>query len=191
MSLTLLQKTVYQIMPLPTAEWEAMSACWLPVQYKRKAMITPAGEVERYLYFVLEGVQRIFCLEGDKESTIIFSYTGSFSGIMDSFQLQRPSPWYLETLTASKLLRMTYADFNRLTLQYPLIERWARLGTVAALGGVLERHKELLSFSAEQKFRTLLTRSPQVLQLIPQKYLAAYLGIDPATFSKLLHAVKL
>jgi len=49
----------------------------------------------------------------------------------------------------------------------------------------------LLSFTAEQKFRKLLTRSPQVLQLIPHKYLASYLGIDPATFSKLLGTVKL
>ncbi|HVI43592.1 MAG TPA: Crp/Fnr family transcriptional regulator [Chitinophaga sp.] len=178
-------------MPLPQAEWEAFAACWLPVKYKRKTIITTAGETERYLYFVLDGVQRVFCLDGDKESTMLFTYTGSFSGIMDSFQLQRPSPWYLETLTASRLLRLSYTDFDQLIGRYPLIERMVRLGTVAALSGLLERHRELLSFSAEQKFRVLLTRSPHVLQLIPQKYLASYLGIDPATFSKLMHSVKL
>lgn len=178
-------------MPLPDAEWEAFAACWAPVQYKRKTVVTTAGEVERYLYFVLDGVQRLFSLDGDKEVTLLFSYTGSFSGVMDSFQLQLPSSWYMETLTASSMLRLSWADFNSLTLKYPLIERMVRLGTVAALGGILERHKELLSFSAEQKFRRLLTRSPHVLQLIPQKYLASYLGIDPATFSKLLHTVKL
>lgn len=187
----LLQKTVFQIMPLPDREWKAMAACWHPVQFKRREVMTAAGEVEKYLYFVISGVQRIFCLEGDKESTIIFSYTGSFSGVLDSFQLQLPSPWCLETLTHSEFLRMSYTDFNQLGQQFPLLERWARIGTAAALAGVLERHKELLSFTAEQKFRKLLTRSPQVLQLIPHKYLASYLGIDPATFSKLLSTVKL
>lgn len=187
----LLQKAIFRIMPLPDREWEALMACWVPVQYKRKEVITVAGEVEKYLYFVTAGVQRVFYLDGDKESTLVFTYTGSFSGVMDSFQLQRPSPWYLETLTHSELLRMSYADFNRLTLEFPLIERWVRLATVAALAGVLERHRELLSFTAEQKFKKLLTRSPQVLQLIPHKYLASYLGIDPATFSKLLSTVKL
>ncbi|WP_291919972.1 Crp/Fnr family transcriptional regulator [Chitinophaga sp.] len=179
------------MMPLPEREWEAFAEVWTPVQYKRKEVLTVAGEVEKYLYFVITGVQRIFSLDDDKEATLLFSYTGSFSGVMDSFQLQRPSPWYLETLTQSELLRMNYADFNRLTLEFPLIERLVRIGTVGALSGVLERHRELLSFTAEQKFRKLLTRSPQVLQLIPHKYLASYLGLDPATFSKLLSTVKL
>ncbi|TWF44980.1 CRP-like cAMP-binding protein [Chitinophaga polysaccharea] len=191
MSLELLRKLANSMMPLPDHEWEALAACWHPVQFKRKEVITVAGEVEKYLYFVNAGVQRLFCLEGDKEATLLFTYTGSFSGIMDSFQLQQPTSAYLEALTASDMLRMSYADFDRLTLQYPTIERWVRLGTVAALSGLLERHKELLSFTAEQKFRKLLTRSPHVLQLIPHKYLASYLGIDPATFSKLLSTVKL
>lgn len=178
-------------MPLPDPVWEALAACWYPVQFKRREVMTAAGEIEKYLYFVTAGVQRVFSLEGDKESTLVFTYTGSFSGVLDSFQLQQPSPWYLETLTHSEFLRMSYADFNRLTLEYPIIERWVRLGTVAAMAGVLERNNELLSFTAEQKFRKLLTRSPHVLQLIPHKYLASYLGIDPATFSKLLSTVKL
>jgi CRP-like cAMP-binding protein len=186
-----LRQTVFSMMPLPEKEWEALAACWQPVRYKRKELLTSAGDVEKYLYFVIDGVQRAFSLEGEKDATIVFTYAGNFSGVLDSFLLQTPSPWYLETLTHSELLRMSFTDFNRLTLQYPLVERWVRLSTAAALAGVLERQKELLCFTAEQKFRQLLTRSPQVLQLIPHKYLASYLGIDPATFSKLLSTVKL
>ena len=62
---------------------------------------------------------------------------------------------------------------------------------VFALAGVLERQVELLKFSAEEKFRILLKRSPQVLQMIPHKYLASYLGIDASTFSKLLSSVRI
>jgi CRP-like cAMP-binding protein len=89
------------------------------------------------------------------------------------------------------MLRLSFADFVRLTDEYPLLQKWVRIGSVAALSGVLERYNELIAFTAEQKFRKLLTRSPHVLQLIPHKYLASYLGIDPATFSKLLSTVKL
>ncbi|MET6999599.1 Crp/Fnr family transcriptional regulator [Chitinophaga defluvii] len=191
MEKALLQKAIFHTLPLPPAEWEALAACWHPVQYKRKEVMTAAGEIERYVYFVLEGVQRAFYLEGEKDATLVFSYTGSFSGIVDSFQLQQPSRYYLETLTSSRFLRMSYTDFNQLSLEYPLIERWVRLATAQALAGVLERHIEILTFTAAQKFRVLLTRSPQVLQLIPHKYLASYLGIDPATFSKLLSTIRL
>ncbi|WP_295126774.1 Crp/Fnr family transcriptional regulator [uncultured Chitinophaga sp.] len=191
MDIDKLRPAIYAVVDLPPQQWEEMAACWEPVQFKRKEVITAAGEVERYAYFVLEGVQRAFFLEGDKDATLVFNYTGSFSGVIDSFFLQQPSRYYLETLTACRCLRLSFADLTRLMDKYPLIERWVRIGTTAALSGVMERHIEMLTSNAEQKFRKLLTRSPHVLQIIPHKYLASYLGIDPATFSKLMGSVRL
>lgn len=187
-----LRKAIEAVMPLPEEEWEAMAACWHPVEYKRKTVITAAGETERYAYFVLDGVQRAFCLaEDNKEATLVFSYTGSFAGIIDSFFLQSPSRYFFETLTHSAFLRCSYADVQQLMDAYPLIAKWIHLSTMHAMAGMMERHIEALTLSAEQKFRRLLTRSPHVLQIIPQKYLASYLGIDPATFSKLLGGTRL
>lgn len=187
-----LKKAVFSVYPLADSDWHAFASCWNPVHFKRKEILTSAGAIEHYVYFVQEGVQRAFYLGDDhKEATLVFSYTGSFSGVVDSFLLQQPSRYYLETLTTSHMLRLSYSDFSRLMDTYPAIERWVRLVTAHSLAGVLERQIELTTFSAEEKFRILLTRSPHVLQLIPQKYLASYLGIDPTTFSKLLKSVKL
>ena len=187
-----LKKAVFPVATLNADEWEAFAACWHPVEYKRKTTLTIAGEIEKYLYFVVDGVQRAYYVgEGKRDATLIFSYSGSMSGIIDSFQLQKPSLYYLETLTASRLLRISYADFNRLLSTYPVLERWGRIGTAAAMSGLMERYIELMTFSAEEKFRVLLNRSPHVLQLIPHKYLASYLALDPTTFSKLLASVKL
>lgn len=187
-----LRSAIEAVLPLPGEEWEALAACWRPVSHKRKTVLTAAGETERYVYFVLEGVQRAFCVaENQREATLVFSYTGSFSGIIDSFFLQQPSRYYLETLTQSSLLRISYTDMQRLMQQYPQITTWVQRSTMLALAGVMERHIEMLTLNAEQKFRKLLARSPHVLQLIPHKYLASYLGLDPATFSKLLGAIRL
>jgi hypothetical protein len=71
------------------------------------------------------------------------------------------------------------------------IETWVRLALTHTLSGTLERQVEIMSYTAEEKFTTLLRRSPHVLNLIPHKYLASYIGVDPATFSKLLGTVKL
>ena len=75
--------------------------------------------------------------------------------------------------------------------EYPAILRMVLQLTSFALKGVLESQIELQCFSAEEKFRTLLKQSPHVLQIIPHKYLASYLGIDATTFSKLLGSVRL
>jgi CRP-like cAMP-binding protein len=137
-------------------------------------------------------VQRAFYLDDDHpEATIVFTYAGSFSGVADSFLTETPSRFFLETLTTSRMLRTTFRQVQTLMDEFQGIERFIRLAVSHSLRGVLERQTELISSSAEEKFRILLKRSPHVLQIIPHKYLASYLGIDPSTFSKLLSSVRI
>lgn len=171
---------------------EKFLAIWQPFDCKRKTILTTAGETEKYLYFVLEGVQRAFYIGNEKqEATIVFTYAPSFSGVAGSFLTQTPSKYFLETLTGSRFLRASYKQLAQLMNEYPAIQRMVLQLTSFALKGVLERQIELQCFSAEEKFKTLLKRSPHVLQIIPHKYLASYLGIDATTFSKLLGSVRL
>lgn len=186
-----LKQFIDPIHPLTEEEWTAFASIWQPFSAKRKELLTAAGETEKYLYFVTEGVQRAFYLaEDDKEATIVFTYPFSFSGVADSFLLQQPSKYHLETLTKSEFIRTTYQQVQDLLDRYHNFERLIRKATSYTMAGVLERQIELQCFSAEQKFRTLLKRSPHVLTLIPHKYLASYLGIDATTFSKLLGTVR-
>lgn len=189
--LNLLKEQIYKVHPLDDEAWQALSGCWEQVEFKRKQIITRTGNTEKYLYLVLEGVQRAYYLHADKEATLVFSFSPSFSGVIDSFLTQTPSRFHLETITASTMLRIHHNDMTSLMQRFRSIETWVRIALAATLSGTLERQVELLAFSAEEKFTTLLRRSPHVLNLIPHKYLASYIGVDPATFSKLLGTVKL
>lgn len=190
--IALLKKFVFGIAPLPEEVWQDLSGIWQPISCKRRTLLTAAGETEKYLYFVLEGVQRAFFVdEGKPEATLVFSYPYSFSGVADSFLTRQPSVCSFETLTSSKFLRTSYPQIRELMDRHRQLESWILLVTAQALRGVLARQIELISFSAEEKFKTLLGRSPHLLQIIPHKYLASYLGIDASTFSKLLGSVRL
>lgn len=187
-----LRQLIFTIHPLANNEWDDFAGIWQPYEAKRKVMLTKAGETERYLYFVLEGLQRGFYLHDDgREATIVFTYPSSFSGIADSFLTQTPSKFFLETLTASSFLRTEYRLLNELLMRYHNFQTCILKAVSHTFAGVLERQIEIQCFSAEEKFRALLKRSPHVLQLIPHKYLASYLGIDATTFSKLLGTVRL
>lgn len=159
---------------------------------KRKTVITAEGEVERYIYLVQEGVQRAYAIGQDgREATLVFTYPPSFSGVADSFLLQRPSKYWFETLTPSKFLRASFNDFDTVLIKHPPLERLIRLAISETLEGVLVRQIELQSFTAEQRFRALMARSAHLLQLVPHKYIANYLGMDATNFSKLLGQVKI
>ncbi len=189
--LDILYKQVQSVHKIDEAAWQDLSLPWTEISLKRKQVLTYAGDTEKYLYLVLDGVQRAYYQHEGKEATLVFSYAPSFSGVIDSFFTQQPSRFCLETITHSTLLRIHYNDMLGLIEKHRSIETWVRKALTITLAGTLERQVELMSFSAEEKFTTLLRRSPHVLNLIPHKYLASYIGVDPTTFSKLLSSVKL
>ena len=110
---------------------------------------------------------------------------------VDALLLQQPSRYYYETLTPSVFLRAAFRELQSLMAARPAIEVMVRLGLTHSLSGVLERLVELQCYSSEEKFRQLLGRSPHILQLVPHKYLANYLGIEATNFSKLINKVRI
>jgi Cyclic nucleotide-binding domain. len=189
--LDILHQQIFAVHALDDEAWQELSQCWTEIDVKRKQMLTRTGDTEKFLYLVLDGVQRAFFQHGDKEATLVFSYAPSFSGVIDSFFTQTPSKFHLETLTQSKLLRIHYDTMMTLMEKHRSIETWVRVALMGVLAGTLQRQTELMAFTAEEKFTTLLRRSPQVLNMIPHKYLASYIGVDPTTFSKMMASVKI
>ena len=187
-----LRQFIRAVHPLPDEEWQAFSGIWHPFSAKRKEIITAAGEREKYLYFVLEGVQRIYYYdEQDREATLVFTYAPSFGGVLDAMMLGQPSRYMYETLTPSVFLRAAYTEVETIIKSNPAVETMVRRGVTYAISGLLERMAEIQCYSSEDKFRKLLQRSPHILQLVPHKYLANYLGIDPTNFSKLINKIRI
>jgi len=177
---------------LNAEEQKALVSIWQPFSAARRTVITAQGDTEAYLYFVLEGLQRVcHYTEDGKEATVVFTFPPSFGGIIDSFLLQSPSRYTYETLSPSVFIRARFVDFEALMKQHAGIVRAMQLGTARVLSGVMERMVELQCLSSEEKFRRLLQRSPHILQVVPHKYLANYIGIDPTNFSKLMNTVKI
>lgn len=188
----MLRQFILAIHPLSEAEQDKFLSIWSLTKEKRKVMLTRAGEIERHLYFVAAGIQRVFYSdEQGKDATIVFTYAPSFSGVADSFLTQTPSAFFAETITPSIFLKTSFTELNELMNQCSAIERMVRISTNFALKGVLERMVELQCYTSEEKFKRLMKRSPHLLNLVPHKYIASYLGIDPTNFSKLLARVRI
>ena len=187
-----LKQAVNAVHPFTTEEWMHFSERWRMRRESRKQTLTVAGNREQHLYFIVDGVQRVFYLDDqEREATLLFTYAPSFGGIVDSLLQQQPSRFYYETLTPSAFLQLSYSDIQLLLQTMPAMEAFVRKALNASLSGLLQRMVELQCFSSEDKFRQLLRRSPHILQLVPHKYLANYLGINPTNFSKLMNSVRI
>lgn len=192
LSIALLHQIVTQIHPLSESAFAAFSDIWEPVSFDKKTVLTRNDSPENYLYFIVSGVQRIYSIsDTGKDTTLVFTYAPSFGGVLDAFMLQQKSKYYYETLTHTEALRTTFEKVQQVYQNYPDILIMLNNGLANSLSGLLERMAELQSANSEEKFRNLLTRSPHILQLVPHKYLASYIGIDATNFSKFINTIKI
>lgn len=158
--------------------------------FKKGDFITVAGQTQRELYFVKSGVQMSFYDSNNKTHVISFTYSPNLCAIPESFSFQMPSKCFLTCLTDSEFDYITFDELQKLFDQSQHIERLFRRMTEAVLAGVINRHIELHSLTIEERYKSFCQRSPHLLQLVPHKYIASYLGIDRTNFSKLFNSVK-
>lgn len=184
------RKFIAQTVTFADADWEALSAHFEVVEAGRKECITAPGSIERYFYFVVEGLQRVYYIDDQgREATLVFTYAPSFGGVIDAMLLGQAAKFGYETLTKSVFLRAPFSEIAKLQARIPPLDLLMKQGVAEALSGILWRLAEVQCYSAEDRFRALLARSPHILGLIPHKYIASYLSMDPTNFSKLLNRV--
>jgi len=179
------------IHPINEADYLLLSENLKTIQYKKGQHITQPGETARKIYMVKSGVQMYHFDTDGKTNVLGFTYAPYFSVVMESFLHQQPAKYYLTCLTDSELEYLTFPDLQLLFDNSHQIERLFRklLETVSI--GLINRQIELRSTTIEERFREFCLRSPHLLQLVPHKYVASYLAIDPTNFSKLFNTVKI
>lgn len=169
---------------------KALAARVRPCTFARGHHLVVPGQVQREMYFVEEGVQMAH-FEGQRKTHVMaFTYPPDPCALPESFSLQKESGSFLTCLTDSRLFALGFEELEEIFNQIPTAERFFRKMTEAVLAGMISRHLELHSLSMEERYLTFCRRSPHLLQLVPHKYLASYLGMDATNFSKLYNGVK-
>ncbi len=157
---------------------------------KGKVLVHP-GEVQQELYVVERGVQMSVYEEQGRPVVLAFTYPPGFCALPDSFSVQQPASQRLECVTDSVLHAISYERLQQLLDEVPGLERFFRKATEQVLAGMIQRHIEWQTLGMEARYLLFCRRSGHLLQMVPHKYLASYLGIDPTNFSKLYNRVKI
>ncbi|MCU0319400.1 MAG: Crp/Fnr family transcriptional regulator [Flavobacteriales bacterium] len=186
----LVRRTIERYVPLTQEEWEMVAPHWHQRQFKRGAFIAQVGQCERWFSIVESGVQRLFVEHDGSEACLAFAYDGSWCGDLDSILRRAPGRFNVQALTHSVLWSIEASMLFQLYERLPVMQRFGRLILEELLVGRATREIEQLTLSAAERFDRLMQRSPHLLQLVPQKDIASYLGMTPETFSRLRARVR-
>jgi len=177
---------------LTEQEWFNFTRLWSKINVPYKEILTSQGSVERKIYFVLEGILRIYHVDfKGRDTTLAFTYSGDFGGVLDSYLLGSKSQYYYESLSAATLLVCNKSDLDTFLDSNTLLASKVEQNYYMTISGLMARIVQLQSQSSEEKFASLMKRSPHIINLIPHKYLANYIGIHPSNFSKFLNTIKI
>ncbi len=158
--------------------------------FGKKQLISKAGEVENYMNFIQSGLIRKYYKTGEEEHIVQLSREGHLITNQESFYTRTPSEYYVEAIEASTLVSITFEDMEKLFSNNHNFERLGRLVTVHTMVLKDKWQTSLIMQSPRERFLNFIEGYPEILQRVPQKFLASYLNIKPETFSRFKHLLR-
>jgi len=158
--------------------------------FNKKSIVTTAGEVENYINFIDSGLVRKYYKKGNEEVNTQISYEGHIIHSQESFHSRTPSEYTIETIEPAELTSITYDCLEKMYLSSEKIQRLGRLVITATMVLKDKWQSQLVKLSPRERFISFVTRHPELMQRVPQKYLASYLNIKPETFSRFKHMIR-
>ena len=171
---------------LSAQQEQLVSDCFKQKFTKRNEILVPKGAIARHIYFVVKGCLRVFLTSEDgNESTRFLVFDGRFGTAFPSFILRQPSVASVQSLEASELLTLSYADRQILYQQVPGWETMDRIGLELDYIASIQRIESFITLDAKARYDILRLTNPELLQRLPGKIVADYLGISQETLSRL------
>lgn len=176
--------------PLTKHEFKQLEPYFEIREFEKKVKVIHEGEVERYLNVIAWGLVRKYLPVRNREITVQLASEGHIVHSELSFHYRVPSRAVVETIEPTVFLSVSYDSLEQLYQRFPKVERLGRLMISDLFIKKDNRYFDQLQKTTRERFLDYVKTHPQMLQRVPQKYIASYLNIKPETFSRLKHLMR-
>ncbi|MFZ4544103.1 MAG: Crp/Fnr family transcriptional regulator [Saprospiraceae bacterium] len=171
---------------LNSIEIETLKQSFTLKKVPKKTFLLREGEVCQSEAFVVKGCLKSYFIDQNGFEVILtFAVENWWVSDIASFQDQKPSKMFIETLEDCELLLLTPSSKEELLNKLPKLERVFRIMVQRHLAGYQERLFSNIALSAPERYTIFLQKYPDISQRVPQHLIASYLGISPEFLSKI------
>ncbi|WP_298555707.1 Crp/Fnr family transcriptional regulator [uncultured Algibacter sp.] len=153
----------------------------------KKAVFLKINIIENHISFIESGVVRLFIPKDnpEKEITFGFSFKDQFVSAYDSFLSQTPSAYQLQALTETTIVSITYDDLQTVYKTTQIGNLIGRLTAERLFLLKSKREQNLLNLTAEERYIKLFKERPELIKVIPLKYISSYIGVTAQALSRI------
>jgi CRP-like cAMP-binding protein len=185
---TVFRKQIEKYIVFNEAEWAVFKDHLDFKTLKKKRYFAEPGIVCSEFGFVVSGSVRYYHVKDGEEITGYFSFENEFVSSYKSYLTQTPGLNYIQALEDTELITISYKNMQRM-LANPLLaykmERFGRLVSEHYLICYEDRVASFITKTPEERYLDLLSTGMDILQRMPQHYIAHFLGITPVSLSRI------
>jgi len=149
------------------------------VRFDNREIVLDHTHTKSTYYLISKGIWRAYKFIDGDEITLWFERYG------DIMYSEITPAYYIESIGISEAYCMDKEELDALCLASHEIANLIRLLIEAFYFEITHISVELSHQLAKERYLSILERDPELFQLVPQKYIASFLGLTPQSLSRL------
>ncbi len=156
---------------------------------EKDRFLVQKGQIVTSYYFIQSGGLRIYFDKDDKQITGWLAFQNNFFTELNSLKSGQPTLFTIQAIETSIVLTIDKNKMEQLYQQFPLWQQFGRQIWENAFLNVVNGILSYQTMTAEERYLTMMKQS-DLLQRVPLKQLASYLGITQSSLSRLRKNIK-
>lgn len=156
-------------------------------QYSRNDYFSRAGDVTTYIGYIKRGTFRYVCVNPseEKEYSTGFAFEKEFVTDYPACMYQVPSEISIQAITPCEVYVCDVQEILQAFNENTDTQMQARNSAERILFCVYQNYIDLYKKTPEERYKEIICRCPEILQILSLKELSSYLKITPVTMSKI------
>lgn len=156
------------------------------VNFNKGDIFLKSGCIASEYYLLETGLVRAFVLNYNEDEITTGFFTDGEIVIAPPSLFQRiPSQEVLQAVTDCIAWKIVFEDFQQLYHNLPGFREWGRLWFSQQLFSLKQRSLDMITETATNRYLKLIKEKPQVIQNVPLKQIATYLGVTDTSLSRI------
>lgn len=178
--------------PFDAEKQEEYAKYFTRMETPAKTILLREGEISKKVFFIGQGCIRAWFNNDGKDITFQFFFENSTVASIESFRKNIPSLITLETIEPCVLWWVHKKDLETILTDVKTIPVMQDLFINTVFERTFDYMKHFLSFikdTPQQRYLNLINEKPQIIQRVPQHYIASYLGITTVHLSRIKNKI--